>query len=114
MPAVELKRQRTAEREPSDVRSLQVESADDLGEAIRVIRHPEGRRRIIRPTGAGSVPGHDGELIGELLDLTTPFTAITDESMQEDECWPVAGPLVGYAKRADLYLLHVLDYWPEG
>ncbi len=41
MSTVQLKGQRTAEREPGDVRPLKIESADDLGEAISVVSHPK-------------------------------------------------------------------------
>ena len=89
MAAVQLDREPAAERQPADVRSLEAERRDEPGEAVREVRQGERAGRIVRPAGAGPVPGHDRERVGEPVELRAPRRAgVADVAVQEDERRP--------------------------
>lgn len=106
MPAVELQCEPSAERQAEHVRSPQAEPVDEAGEAICVIGQPEVLGWVRRPAVARHVPGHHGELIGELSELPAPLSAIDAEpTVEQDEGRPFPSALIGNAEPRNLDLV---------
>ena len=105
MPAIELECEPSSERQPGHVRPSQPERVDEPGEAIRVVRQTERRWWIRRRSDAGRVPGHDGELVGQPVELALPRSAaVADVPGQENEQRSLSRPLVGDPQSVDLDL----------
>ena len=67
---------------------------DHRREAVRVVGQGEARGEIGRAPGARLVPGDDGELPGESLELRPPETAVRHGAVGEHDRTPLAGPLI--------------------
>jgi hypothetical protein len=78
------------------------EPAEEPGEGATVVGRSERRRWIGRLAAPGSVPGDDGELIPELVELVAPFAAVGEPAVEEDDGRPLAGVLVGDAEACDV------------
>src|SRR5918995_367964 len=61
--------------------------------------------------GTGSVPGNNGELVGQRLQLISPGAdAVAHEAVQQQEWWSVALPLERDAELADLHSVHTVNH----
>jgi len=61
----------------------------------------------------GSVPGNNGELVGEALELLPPLAAVGYASVQKKEGHPFAHPLEGDAEAAYLDPVHLAQSGPH-
>jgi hypothetical protein len=55
----------------------------------------------------GCVPGDDGELVGEVVELSAPLSAVGDSTVQQDERRAFASLIVSDAEVADLDPIHL-------
>jgi hypothetical protein len=91
------------------LRRHRVKRLDEVSETIGEVWETKGVRRIRRSTGARCVPGDDGELVRERVDLAAPGPAVEPESAVEQyQRRSVALALVGDSQSADLDVVHVL------
>jgi hypothetical protein len=74
------------------MRALQTQRPDEPGEGVdQVVQAVVRGRQIGGFTAAGSVPGDDGELGGEGVQLPPPVPAIAERSMQQQQGRAVPG-----------------------
>jgi hypothetical protein len=94
MATVELQGQGAAERYPSDLRPLQLDRGEELGKAVGVLRQTEVLRWIGGAAGAGSIPGHHGEFVGQVVDtLISRSSQVLAASTSSDSR---TSPIIGY------------------
>jgi hypothetical protein len=87
------------------VRSPHVERLDEPGEAV-VVLEAEPLGRIGGAADAGRVPGDDGVLVAQALELRLPgAAAVADVTVEEDHRRAAACPLEGDPQPVDLHLV---------
>jgi hypothetical protein len=107
VPSIELEGERATERDAGDVWTGKADGSDESGQAVGVIGHEKVARRIRGAPAARSVPGDDGELVGEALELPAPLAAVGYPAVQQEERRPLARLLesdaeVAYPNRVHL------------
>jgi hypothetical protein len=62
--------------------------------------------RIRGATTARRIPRHDGELVGQILELPPPLSAIAETTVQQHDRRSVAHPTIGDTERTDFNVFH--------
>nr|WP_246136273.1 hypothetical protein [Knoellia locipacati] len=106
MAAPALEDDRSAPRQTGEVGGPETEVPDDARERIREPREAEALRHHRRPSHPRLVPGHDGELVGEGVELRPPRAGVQGGAVHEHERRPRADPLVRDLQPVDLDALH--------
>jgi hypothetical protein len=105
--AVERKGEGAAEGEAGDVGGVKAEPGDEGGQGVGVAGHAERLRGVGRASGPGGVPGDQGEVVPEAVELGPPGRrAVADVAVEEDERRAGPGAFVGDPEPVDLDLPH--------
>ncbi len=96
----ELDGQSSTERVADDVGSLQAQGLDEPGQAVGVVGQAERLRRVVGRAAAGGVPGYDGELVREIVELAPPHPAVAHPAVEEHDRRTVPRPPVPDAQAA--------------
>ena len=68
-----------------DVRPFDIQDIEEAGQTVRPVRQGEGIGRIRRCTGTWRIPADHHELVGQILELTSPDPGIQRETVEENE-----------------------------
>lgn len=110
MALIDLLGEEPSPREADDVCLLNANGSEEPCETVRPVADPEHLRGVDRLARAGGIPGDHRELVREAFDLWPPSARIVAEPVQQDERWPVTGPLVRDGKTAHLGTKHCGRY----
>ena len=111
--AVEGQGQGAAEGDAGQVWGAQAESGDEAGQGVGVAGHAERLGGVGGAAGPGGVPGDQGEVVAEPVELGAPGGgAVAHEAVEQDERGTAPGTLVGDAESFDLDRFHLRGYLP--
>ena len=103
----ELERKHAPERDARHVRGRETQRRQEPRETVGVVGEAERLWWIRGPTRPRGVPGDDGELVGESLELRAPRRhSVSEVSVEKHERRPRADALVGDLQPVDLGRLH--------
>jgi hypothetical protein len=101
----QLERESRPEGEPDDIGTTEAELLQERVKASGIICDPEPIGRFGRSAAAGRVPGRDGEVLRESIELVPPLAGVRQASMEEDDGRAGSSQLVGDRQPCDLNLL---------